>query len=432
MEKISTNLIKLAETAKINNEKVYIVGGFIRNYLLKSYKTDIDLCGTMSTQEICKIAGSVGFSSQVVNEKLGTVLLTGFGEQYEYTPFRRDEYEKGGFHTPTKVEFVKDLEVDVARRDFTINTLYYDIVENKLIDIFNGQKDIKHKLIKCIVSPKHVFSSDGLRILRLIRFASELDLNIERETFKSAKKYSYQLKDISKERIVKELKLMVVSETRNDYDAKAHVKAIKLLNSLGLWKYILNYDFKKFKVVTRGEVFKMYKNCKPENRFNALICLIFYSIFKSFKFNDQLIEFYLNIILGVEGFKLQKSIPNIRNLIFVLRELTSKPKSSVYNYNKLCIMYENLSDDNKNIIRSGFDMMEIEQNIDEMQSQKIPFKQSDLAITSKELMELKIANKNLKKVYNIITFEIVSMSLKNNKQQIIDFIKNNLTEYITK
>ena len=75
---------------------------------------------------------------------------------------------------------------------------------------------------------------------------------------------------------------------------------------------------------------------------------------------------------------------------------------------------------------------EIEQNIDEMQSQKIPFKQSDLAITSKELMDLKIANKNLKRVYNIITFEIVSMSLKNNKQEIINFVKNNLTEYITK
>ena len=79
MEKISTNLIRLAETAKSENEKIYIVGGYIRNYFLKSYPTDIDLSGTPNTNEICLIAGKCGFSSQVVNEKLGTVLLTGFG-----------------------------------------------------------------------------------------------------------------------------------------------------------------------------------------------------------------------------------------------------------------------------------------------------------------------------------------------------------------
>ncbi len=429
MEKISTNLIRLAETAKSENEKIYIVGGYIRNYFLKSYPTDIDLSGTPNTNEICLIAGKCGFSSQVVNEKLGTVLLTGFGEQYEYTPFRKDIYEKGGFHTPKDVEFVKSLEVDVTRRDFSINTMYYDIVENKIIDIFNAKKDIKHKLIKCIISPRHVFSSDGLRILRLVRFACELDLNIEKETYKSAKKYAYQLKDISKDRIIKELKLMITSDERCEYDAYAHVKAIKLLNSLGLWRYIFNSDFKNFKVSLKGNVFNMYKKCKPEERFTALMCVVFYNIFKSYKFNDQLIDFYLNIMLGSDGLRLQKSINNIKSLILVLREMTTK-SNSAYAYNKLCIMFNNLSEENKNIIKCGFDTLNIEQNIQDLFDAKVPFKQSDIDISSKELMDMGITNKNLKKVYSLITFELLSLTLKNKKEDIIEYIKHFLKDEI--
>lgn len=431
MENISTNLIKLAEKAQEQGEKIYIVGGYIRNKLLNAYKTDIDLSGTCTPKEIHKIAGLCGYSCQVVNEKLGSCLLTGFGEQYEYTPFRRDIYADGGFHVPESVEFVKSLQVDVARRDFNINTLYYDIVENKYIDIFNAKKEIKHKLIKCIISPRHVFSSDGLRILRLIRFACELDLNIEKETFKSAKKYAFQLKDISKERILKELKLMITSDTRNDLDATAHVRALRLLNQFGLWRYVFNSDYKNFKVVLHGEVFNMYKNCKAEDRFTAFMCLVFYSIFKSFAFNDQLIDFYLNNLLGVDGLKIQKSIPQIKSIILVLREMTKK-NVSVYEYNKQCIAYNNLSDNAKAIIKSGFDVHQIEEHIHELFANKVPFKISDINITSKELMELGIVNKALSAVYGLIVFELVSETLKNNKEDIINFVNTNLKDYIKK
>ena len=205
MKGISSNLKKLAKLAADNGERIYVVGGDIRNQLLDSYKTDIDLSGTCNPEEIQKLAGKCGFKCQLVNDKLGSCLLTLNQEQYEYTPFRRDIYSDGGFHTPERVEFVKDIEVDVARRDFTMNTIYYDIEQGGYIDIFNAKRDIKHKLIKCIISPRHVFSSDGLRILRLVRFTCELDLNIERETFKAASRYAFQLKDISKERILKEI-----------------------------------------------------------------------------------------------------------------------------------------------------------------------------------------------------------------------------------
>ena len=422
MKGISSNLKKLAKLAVDNGERIYVVGGYIRNKLLDSYKTDIDLSGTCNPEEIQKIAGQCGFKCQLVNEKLGSCLLTLNQEQYEYTPFRRDIYSDGGFHTPERVEFVKDIEVDVARRDFTMNTIYYDIEQGGYIDIFNAKRDIKHKLIKCIISPRHVFSSDGLRILRLVRFTCELDLNIERDTFKAASRYAFQLKDISKERILKELRLMITSDTRNDLDDKVHVRALRLLNQLGLWRYIFNSDYKKFKVALHGEVFNMYKNCKPEDRFNAFMCLVFYSIFKSFAFNDQLIEFYLNNLLGRDGLKIPKSIPAIRSMIFVLRDLTNK-NNTKYGYNKLCISYHNLSDQARAIISSGFDTLKMEEHIHELHSNKVPFRVGDVNITSKDLLELNIPNKALSRVYSLIMFELINESLKNNKEDIINFVK---------
>lgn len=429
MEGISSNLKKLAKLAVDSGERIYVVGGYIRNKLLESYSTDIDLSGTCDPEGIQKLAGKCGFKCQVINEKLGSCLLTLNNEQYEYTPFRRDIYSDGGFHTPERVEFVKDIEVDVARRDFTMNTIYYDIEQGGYIDIFNAKKDIKHKLLKCIISPRHVFSSDGLRILRLVRFTCELDLNIERETFKAASKYAFQLKDISKERILKELKLMITSDSRNDYDDKAHVRALRLLNQLGLWRYIFNAEYKKFKVVLHGEVFNMYKNCKPEDRFNAFICLVFYSIFKSFMFNDQLIEYSLNNLLGRDGLKIPKSIGTIRSMLYVLRDLTSK-KNSDYDYNKLCIAYHNLSDQSRAIISSGFDTTKIEEHIHELHANKVPFKMGDVDISSKELMELGIPNKILSKVYSLIMFELVNETVKNKKEDILEYVNTKLKEYI--
>ena len=429
MEGISSNLKKLAKLAVDSGERIYVVGGYIRNKLLESYSTDIDLSGTCDPEGIQKLAGKCGFKCQVINEKLGSCLLTLNNEQYEYTPFRRDIYSDGGFHTPERVEFVKDIEVDVARRDFTMNTIYYDIEQGGYIDIFHAKKDIKHKLLKCIISPRHVFGSDGLRILRLVRFTCELDLNIERETFKAASKYAFQLKDISKERILKELKLMITSDSRNDYDDKAHVRALRLLNQLGLWRYIFNAEYKKFKVVLHGEVFNMYKNCKPEDRLNAFICLVFYSIFKSFMFNDQLIEYSLNNLLGRDGLKIPKSINAIRSMLYVLRDLTSK-KNSDYDYNKLCIAYHNLSDQSRAIISSGFDTTKIEEHIYELHANKVPFKMGDVDISSKELMSLGIPNKILSRVYSLIMFELVNETVKNKKEDILEYVNTKLKEYI--
>lgn len=425
MEGISSNLKKLAKLAVDQGERIYVVGGYIRNKLLDSYKTDIDLSGTCNPEEIQKLAGQCGFKCQVVNEKLGSCLLTLNQEQYEYTPFRRDIYSDGGFHTPERVEFVKDIEVDVARRDFTMNTMYYDIEQGGYIDIFNAKRDLKHRLIKCIISPRHVFSSDGLRILRLVRFTCELDLNIERDTFKAASRYAFQLKDISKERILKELKLMITSDTRNDLDDKVHVRALRLLNQLGLWRYIFSSDYKKFKVALHGEVFNMYKNCKPEDRFNAFICLVFYSIFKSFMFNDQLIEFYLNNLLGRDGLKIPKSIPTIRSMILVLRDLTNR-NHTTYDYNKLCISYHNLSDQAKAIISSGFDTHKMEEDIHELRSKKVPFRMGDVEVSSKDLLDLGVPNKALSRVYGLVMFELVNESLKNTKEDIINFVKEKI------
>ena len=154
-------------------------------------------------------------------------------------------------------------------------------------------------------------------------------------------------------------------------------------------------------------------------------------LFKSFTFNDQLIEFYLNNLLGVDGLKIQKNIPAIRSMIYALREITNK-NVSVYEHNRQSIMFNNLSDSAKAIIKSGFDMQEIEEHIFELQANKVPFKISDVDITSKELMELGVVNKALSKVFGLILFELISETIKNNKEDIVKFVTENLKDYIRK
>lgn len=429
MGNISTNLVELAKVIESHGEKIYIVGGYVRNELMSAYDTDIDLAGSCDREAISKLSGEVGFKCQVVNEKLGTCLLTKDIEQYEYTPFRTEEYDEGGHHMPKSIELVKDIDKDVTRRDFTINSMYYDIVAEKYIDIFNAKRDIEKRLLKCIISPEHVFCNDGLRILRMVRLACELGLKIDKDTYSGAKSYSYQLKDISKDRILKELRQMVVCDTKNKKDKYPHIRILKLLNNLKLWGYILNNEYDGFKIATFGKSFDMYKYCKPENRLYALLCLIYSTKYKTFDNNNQIMDYNLYNLMGNDGLKIQKSVPQIKSILLTLRDISTKSKS-VYEQNRKVIAYNNLNDGAKNIISSGYNVSDMEKRIEILQSKNIPFKISDIDITSKELIDMGVENKALAKVYSMIVFELLSETINNVNADIKEFVSTKLTRFI--
>ena len=144
---VSDNLKKLAKIFPVD---LYIVGGYVRNQIMGLPKTDVDLCGQLKLEEVSSLLQGSMFSFKVKNKALGTGVICDGNEEYEYSCFREEEYAEGGERTPTKVNFIKDVKQDAKRRDFTCNSLYYDIKKDKILDFYGGIEDIKHKILKTI------------------------------------------------------------------------------------------------------------------------------------------------------------------------------------------------------------------------------------------------------------------------------------------
>ncbi|MCI8613108.1 MAG: CCA tRNA nucleotidyltransferase [Clostridia bacterium] len=211
---------------------VYLVGGYVRNSLRGLKPTDIDLTGPCP---VSALKLSPKYRVKTVNFRLGTAQIKYGKEVYEYTPFRVENYDKG--HTPSEVFFTTDIRQDALRRDFTCNSVYYDILADELIDFVGGISDIEKGILRCH-KPERILSSDGLRILRLVRFACSLGFKIEGATATAAMAKAELLKDITPERKREELDKMLVADTVNGVD-QAHYRAMKLLGKMGLFKYLI-------------------------------------------------------------------------------------------------------------------------------------------------------------------------------------------------
>ena len=126
---------------------------------------------------------------------------------YEITTFRAESGYADSRH-PDRVDFLRELAPDLARRDFTVNAMAYSKM-TETVDLFGGQNDLKNKIIRCVGDPDRRFNEDALRILRALRFASALDFEIEEKTAQSLLKNCALLGNISEERIAKELLKLV-------------------------------------------------------------------------------------------------------------------------------------------------------------------------------------------------------------------------------
>ncbi len=192
--KVSSKLQKLS---KLFPNDLFVVGGYVRNYLLGLTTNDVDLASNMTVEKVVKILENTEYVVKVKNPILGTAVISCGSESYEYACFRQEITSDDGSHTPLSVKFCDDIETDAKRRDFTINAIYYNIKKNEIIDFFQGVIDIQQRVIRAVGDPDHLFKGDGLRILRMVRFASELGFKIEKRTYRSAKKNISTLKNIS-------------------------------------------------------------------------------------------------------------------------------------------------------------------------------------------------------------------------------------------
>jgi len=259
---IPSEILKIYSQLKEAGYAAYFVGGCVRDILLKKAPKDWDITTNATPSEIQKI-----FPDSIYENQFGTVAVkTGYksnenntninqnNNQFkpelnivEITTFRLEGKYTDKRH-PDEIKFAKTIEEDLSRRDFTINAmalelqianskerknsnLSFAISNLQIIDPYNGQIDLKLKLIETVGNPEERLNEDALRLIRAVRFAVELNFKIEKKTKEAIKKQSSLLQIIAKERIRDEFIKIIMSENA--------AKGIKLLAELNLLPYIV-------------------------------------------------------------------------------------------------------------------------------------------------------------------------------------------------
>ncbi len=237
---------ELRELAKLfyDHSPLFVVGGYVRNKLLNLPLKDIDICSSCSLKEVEEILKNSEFSLVVKNKKLNTAEIRYKNEVYEYSTFREENYDEGGKHNPTYVRFDTNIVQDAKRRDFTINCIYYSLITHEVIDFYGGISDLSKKQIRTIENPDYVLRNDGARILRLARFASELNFSVEKKTLLSAKTYAKNISTQSQKTKLNELTKIITCNKK--YKNISNFEAgIKFLDKISAWQYIFNDDVLK-------------------------------------------------------------------------------------------------------------------------------------------------------------------------------------------
>lgn len=232
--------------------QAYIVGGAVRDLILKRATKDWDFTTDATPEQTMKIFSEnfLEQSSQknstlgepFYNNQFGTVGIFSTLGVLEITTMRKEStYED--FRRPSEIEWTNKLVEDLKRRDFTINALALDLNQN-IIDPFLGKHDINNKVIKAVGDPNKRFNEDALRLMRAIRFASQLNFQIEESTYQAIKNNTELITKISWERIRDELFKILASENPR--------KGIELLREMGLLKLILPELENCFGIVQEG------------------------------------------------------------------------------------------------------------------------------------------------------------------------------------
>ncbi|MCR5216971.1 MAG: CCA tRNA nucleotidyltransferase [Lachnospiraceae bacterium] len=238
---------KILNTLKEANFEGYVVGGCVRDSIMKRNPKDWDITTNAKPEEVKEL-----FSRTVdTGLKHGTVTVMMGKVGYEVTTYRIDGDYKDGRH-PESVTFAEDVVEDLKRRDFTINAMAYN-TKDGLRDEFGGISDIRKGMIRCVGTPTERFGEDALRMMRAIRFAAQLGFTIHRDTMAAIVSLAKNIEKVSKERIQMELTKTLLSDRPESVD---------LFVQTGLAKYILPELDEVLTSAKRVLILRMLKNAE--------------------------------------------------------------------------------------------------------------------------------------------------------------------------
>lgn len=201
----------VSQQAALKNVRAFVIGGYVRDYVLKRPTTDIDIVVEGDGMELALAVASVLNVNTSLFRNFGTAMLRYRGMEIEFVGARKESYRSDSRKPLVKNGTVED---DQKRRDFTINAMAFSLQENDygtLTDPFNGLKDLRDKIIRTPLDPDTTFSDDPLRMIRAIRFATQLEFIIDSDSFASITRNTARIHIVSQERITAELQKIMAS-----------------------------------------------------------------------------------------------------------------------------------------------------------------------------------------------------------------------------
>jgi tRNA nucleotidyltransferase (CCA-adding enzyme) len=226
--------LKVLNKLEENGYHAYIIGGFVRDYILGIESKDVDIATNATPKEIMEIFEN----SALPKEEYGAVTLYVKNNRFEITTFRK-EIRYLNNRKPIEIKYIDDLMEDLERRDFKMNTLCMD-KEGKVIDLLNGTEDIENKIINTVGDSNHKFEEDSLRILRAIRFATILNFKLSDEVKKAIINNKESLRKLSYNRKRQELDKI--------FSSKNSKYGVELLLELQLDQELELYNLKDIKL----------------------------------------------------------------------------------------------------------------------------------------------------------------------------------------
>ncbi len=359
-------LQKALEVLKIiedNGYEAYLVGGYVRDYILGIESKDFDIATSATPKELQEIFKDV----KVPFEKYGAVRLIYKKIYFEITTFRMD-LEYLGNRKPSKIMYTDSLIIDLKRRDFTVNTLCMD-KNGKIIDCLGTMGDVKNHVIKCVGDPYKKLSEDALRMLRAIRFATVLDFDISYDVKNAIIKNKNLLKEVSYFRKKQELNKIFASDNLE--------KGITILKELGLTE-VLGLKIDK-RIIKTSDPLGIWLQVNPCDKYQ-------------FTKNER---------------------HNLEAIKSILRDKKIEDKELYYHGTYICFIAAQIL---------GIDEVKVYDRYD-----NLPIKSpKDIKITKKEIIDL-LKLKDLSKIkviFKDVEDKILSGDINNKKKDIIKYLLN--------
>ena len=422
------------------NGKGFLVGGAVRDKILNKDPGDYDFATDIEYSELKRIFA--GYNPKEMGAHFGILMINVNGKSYEIAKFRK---ETGVYNSryPKEIKFVKTIEEDLARRDFTINSIAYS-EQTGIVDLYGGKQDIKRKVIRFVGKPKLRIEEDALRILRAFRFISKLGFNLDKKTAEAIYKKRKFLTKISKERIFDELsKILMGKFVKKAFIEMKKLRVLEMI--IPEFYYAYNFD--------------QNNPDHPDDLFNHIIKVIhlcdydlvtrFAALFHDLgKINVKIIDakgiFYFyghekeSALIAEEELKQLKASNDfinsvkkiVKNHMLIYQDVSDKTLKKLIiemeekNLKRLFNLFS--ADLNSKGLRTKKENEEILQNfrekIENIKKQgKIP-QFNDLDITGIDLINLKFSNREIGEVKNRLYELVLGDEIENEKEALLKYV----------